>query len=143
MENASKALLIAGAILIAILLIAMGMKVFTSTSGTTDSVEGTMNATEIAMFNNKFLAYTGYPKTKSDIKALLNIVIANNSINEDRKVTVDYSGLRVSAGSIEGLLNVIDTVNDYSQGFMIYVPAATGYTNGCISKIAITIGSGE
>lgn len=57
MENATKALIIAGSVLIAIALIGVGMKIFNSTSGTTDTVETTMIATEVAMFNNKFMPY--------------------------------------------------------------------------------------
>ena len=78
MENASKALIIAGSILVVILLIAMGVSTFNSTKGTTDAVEKTMTATEIAMFNNKFLAYEGY-NTKPQVLALMNLVIAHNA----------------------------------------------------------------
>ena len=87
MENASKALLIAGSILVVILLIAMGVRVFNSTSGTTDSVEGTMQSTEIATFNNKFTAYAGTGKSAAQVKALANIVIANNATNSLHKVS--------------------------------------------------------
>ena len=41
MENASKALFIAAAVLIVILLIAFGMRIFNSTSGVGDSATGT------------------------------------------------------------------------------------------------------
>jgi len=78
MENASKALLIAGSILIVILLIAMGMRVFNSTTGTTDAVEGVMSATEIAMFNNKFNQYVGKRQSIKTVKALANTIIAHN-----------------------------------------------------------------
>ena len=46
MENASKALIIAGAILIAILLISLGIIMFNSSSGTTDQAENTSAAME-------------------------------------------------------------------------------------------------
>ena len=70
MENASKALLIAGSILIVILLIAFGMRIFNSTSDTTDSVETTMKTTEISTFNSKFADYAGSKKTVAQAKAL-------------------------------------------------------------------------
>ena len=88
MENASKALLIAGSILIAIVLIAMTMRVLNSTQGTTDSVETTMQATEVAMFNKKFINYIGRDKTKQDVIELFNFIIINNSNNTNRKVAV-------------------------------------------------------
>ena len=77
MENASKALLIAAAVLIVILLIAMGVRVFNSTSGTTDSLESTMSSTEVVAFNNKFTGYIGTQST-AKAKTLVNIILANN-----------------------------------------------------------------
>ena len=88
MENATKALLIAGSILIAILLIAIGMRVFSSTSGTTDSVESTMSSTEIATFNNKFTQYVG-TRNKAQVMALLNVAISNNATIPAHKVTIN------------------------------------------------------
>lgn len=46
MENASKALIIAGAILISILLISLGIIMFNSSKGTTDQAASTANAME-------------------------------------------------------------------------------------------------
>lgn len=44
MENATKALLIAAAVLIVILIIALGMRIFNSTSGATSSATSTGEA---------------------------------------------------------------------------------------------------
>ena len=57
MENATKALLIAGSVLVAILLIAMGMKIFNSTSETTQQSQATMDATAITTFNTQFTGF--------------------------------------------------------------------------------------
>lgn len=46
MENASKALIIAGAILISILLISLGIIMFNQSKSTTDQASGTANAME-------------------------------------------------------------------------------------------------
>ena len=46
MENASKALIIAGAILISILLITLGIAMFRSSDGTTDEASKAANAME-------------------------------------------------------------------------------------------------
>ena len=93
MENASKALLIAGAVLIVILLIAFGMSIFNSTTGTSDSLKGAMSATEIATFNNKFTAYVGAVRSASQAKALANVVIAHNANATDgKKVTLNVNG---------------------------------------------------
>ena len=136
MENASKALLIAGSILIVILLIAMGVKVFTSTQGTTDAVDLTMQSTEVAMFNNKFLPYMGENKNKNDAIALLNIVVANNATS-NKKVEVDAKNISSAIYAIEGAINVISSL-DSSQKLYIFVPVKGGLdANGYISKIQI------
>ena len=107
MENASKALLIAGSILIAILLIAAGVSVYTSTQGTTDSVKTTMNATEIATFNGKFTSYVGNNKSYAQVRSLLNLVAATNSTSS-REVWVT---LKKIDGSFGNYLLPKDSVN--------------------------------
>ena len=80
MENASKALLIAGSVLIVILLIAVGVRIYSSTQGVTESTEGTMTATQKAQFNSKFTQYIG-TKTEAQTRALINTVISSNATN--------------------------------------------------------------
>ena len=58
MENASKALLIAAAVLIVVLLIAFGMRIFNQ-SATKSDVSGTASAMEVAQFNAQFTQYEG------------------------------------------------------------------------------------
>lgn len=128
MENASKALLIAGSILIAILLIAVGMKVFNSTSGTTDSVETTMSAAELTMFNKKFLSYVGANKSKAQVVSLLNTIISHNATtNPIYKVNINGSD------DIKGKINTL------AEGpFNITIDKDNGYSNGRIKDITIT-----
>ena len=113
MENASKALLIAGAILIAIILIAMGVRVINSTQGTTEATQSTMQSTEVTMFNNKFLGYMGANKSKAQAVALLNAVIANNSVNTAHQLGVKIQNVsyRQAGGtqSIDGTTGLVVT----------------------------------
>ena len=57
MENASKALIIAGAILLAILLISLGIMIYTSAQDTVS--DSGMDRAAITSFNNQFLKYEG------------------------------------------------------------------------------------
>lgn len=76
MENASKALLIAGAILLAILIIAIGMFIYNSAQATvTDSITS-MSTSEIEAFNNNFSTYE-QKQSGSNVKALIGRMIAN------------------------------------------------------------------
>ena len=82
MENASKALLIAGAILIAILLIAIGMMVFNSASGVIDTASSGMTDHEKTMHNKKFNMYQGI-QNGSQVKEVMKLAKDNNSNSEN------------------------------------------------------------
>ena len=127
MENASKALLIAGSVLIVILLIAFGMRIFNSTSGTTDNLKGAMATTEIAQFNSKFTAYAGTGKSVAQVRSLANVVIAHNATNPDRVVYFD--GLDTAA-------DIMDYVVTFVNRCDVSVDDTDG--NGLIDNIYIT-----
>lgn len=76
MENASKALIIAGAILLAILIISLGILIFSQAQDTINSVN--MDEQEIMAFNNKFTPYIGENKRGSEVNALAQAVLSNN-----------------------------------------------------------------
>lgn len=88
MENASKALLIAGAILIAILLIAIGMMVFNSASGVIDTASSGMTDHQKTMHNKKFTIYEG-KKSGSIVKELVETVLTNNANTENQPVNIN------------------------------------------------------
>ena len=75
MENASKALIIAGAILLSILIIALGMRVYNSANAAVAGAD--LSDTEVQAFNAKFESYDGTQKGSS-VRALISAV---NNIN--------------------------------------------------------------
>lgn len=90
MENASKALIIAGAILLSILIIALGIYVFNMAKGASNTDQ--LDALEISTFNDKFTTYEGR-QIGSSVKQLLNEVITNNNKNkeaQERLIDVHY-----------------------------------------------------
>ena len=76
MENASKALIIAGAILLAILIISLGILIYNQASGVVTN--NSMDEVSIQTFNNKFLQYAGDQKG-SAVRALLSQINASNA----------------------------------------------------------------
>ncbi len=76
MENASKALIIAGAILLAILLISLGIMIFSQAQDTVNN--SGMSQAEISTFNSQFTKYEGKRKG-SVVRSLISEVIASNS----------------------------------------------------------------
>lgn len=85
MENASKALIIAGSVLIAILVISLGLLIFKSTSGTTDQTQELGETLEIQQFNSQFLKYCGDSVKGSQVRILCEVIIAHNANSEDSK----------------------------------------------------------
>ena len=85
MENASKALIIAGAILLAILLISLGIMIFNQAQSTVN--EGGMSQAAKEAFNNKWLKYEGTQKG-SVVKSLINEVNVNNGDTSTPNVTL-------------------------------------------------------
>ena len=97
MENASKALIIAGAILLAILLISLGILIFNQAQDTVNN--SGMSQAEITAFNNKFIKYEGKQKG-SVVKSMVNEVFTSNADanNSSRKITIDFE-YRDTAGT--------------------------------------------
>lgn len=82
MENASKALIIGGAMLIAILLVSLGIVMFNSSKGTTDEAKRASETMSISMFNSQFTKYCGEKINGSMVRDLINYTNSyNNSKN--------------------------------------------------------------
>ncbi len=88
MENASKALIIAGAVLIAIMLISIGMMIITSSSNLTDSVGKQLDQQTITSFNSQFLPYNGTKQRGSTMRGLMQTIVSSNAANPDTQVKV-------------------------------------------------------
>lgn len=88
MENASKALIIAGAILISILLISLGIMIYNQAGDIINNNQ--MDELAITQFNQKFTQYQGR-RSGSQLKSLLQQVISSNANeeNSDKIVTVE------------------------------------------------------
>lgn len=116
MENASKALLIAGAILIAIVLITFGVMILSQGSEIIKS--SSMSETEIATFNAKFTSFEGDSVRGSKVNSLFNTVIQNNLSQEDdgKKVEVGQTttGTEWLSKSATNVTNKADTGKTYT-----------------------------
>lgn len=90
MENASKALLIAGSVLIVILIIGVGMLIFNSIDSITGQAGDQADAMAIQTFNDQFMSYEGTNMTASQTKGLINKINASN-VNSSNQV--ELSGI--------------------------------------------------
>lgn len=134
MENASKALLIAGAILIVIMVISMSVLMFSKIGGTAKEMAD-MNEQEIASFNSKITPYLGNSVTGTQVNALLQYCLSNNmsatKANETKKlITVKYNGADRIVGSST-------TYERVATGGHTYIVKGT-YNDGLLTLIEIT-----
>lgn len=127
MENASKALLIAGAVLIVILLIGVGMMIYNGATGSINSAVSQMSAQDKQIFNQQFEQYEG-TINGTKVKSLLTAVMTNNSQNEDdetKQVVIQYGDVK-DAQTIRGSI----------QASKKYTVSLT-YGDGIITTITI------
>ena len=114
MENASKALIIAGAILLAILIIGLGMFIYNQAADTLDGAQ--LDGQKVDSYNREFLQYEG-TKQGSQVKTLLNNIKSHNRKAEDASQVIiateeEYeSNAKVSAPSEESKEDVEDGIS--------------------------------
>ena len=123
MENASKALLIAGAVLLVIALIGIGMYILNSTSGVQDQATQTMSQLEIQNFNQKFEKYVSTKTTSSNAKAIIQEVNANNATS-DKTVTLDTSGKT--------------SINDINRAKKYSISTSDTNSDGIVDTVKVT-----
>lgn len=78
MENASKALIIAGAIILSILIIGLGMFIFQKANSATEGAD--LSSQKVKAYNSVFEQYEG-TQSGVNVKALLDEVRAHNLAN--------------------------------------------------------------
>ena len=101
MENASKALIIAGAILISILIISFGVIILGQGSEVINNAD--MSEAEVTSFNGKFEAYEGTKVNGSNVKQMMKVVYQNNIQNSNdsgKQIAVKYYEGTTSKGDL-------------------------------------------
>ena len=142
MENATKALLIAAAILIAIVVITLG--VFVLGKGSTLVKDNSdMSDVEISTYNSKFEAYFGTNVRGAQVKQLISAVNQHNKANkDDDSKTIELEGGKDNSSSSFSLAkqpNAEDYPTAPVQTGKAYKVEATAWTTGgLIKKIKIT-----
>lgn len=96
MENASKALIIAGAILISILIITLGIMIYGQAKGAIDT--NAMSELEIRQFNEKFMQYDGDRVRGATVNSMLQSVVAHNLSADDDSKQIIVTGTGIANG---------------------------------------------
>ena len=138
MENASKALIIAGSILLSILIIALGMFIFSSSSSTSDTMGSTLSENEKQTFNIKFEKYLGR-QSGSSVASLVSTIrstAVSNKASADMIVSVDFYG-KDSTINVEGQKELTDSEegsNSDGGSTSTYVDGLSQITNALVKS---------
>ena len=124
MENASKALIIAGAILLAILIISLGILIYNQASSVV--TDNSMDEVAISTFNNKFTNYAGSQRG-STVRALVQQVNASNAAKENASKQITLSGV-----------SDISTIDTGAMYTVTIGYSTTGANNGLVNSITIS-----
>ncbi len=114
MENASKALIIAGAILLAILIIGLGMFIFTQAKGAIGNAN--LDPQKVEAYNSQFEQYEG-TKSGSEARSLYNLIRTHNNGNIDDPTL--QIALTIDGGDLD------QTKNNPASDTPITLPANT------------------
>ena len=146
MENASKALIIAGAILVSILIVSLGVLIF-NRMGSSAKEAANMDEQEVANFNSKITPYVGKNISGSQVNALIQLVIsldnsAKSSGDATKAVSITYpleaggtNTISFSGGNVSG----INGVKRVKTGSGIYYTVTATYgDNGLINTIVVS-----
>lgn len=137
MENASKALIIAGAILLAILIISLGIMVFNQASGVMDP--NAMDAVAASTFNQKFEQYEGSNVRGANVNALLRTIAQNNLTNSgdtSKQITVKVTAENWETGTKPtGVITAVGAKASTGKSYEVTTTADT--KSGYITTVTI------
>ena len=135
MENATKALLIAAAVLIAILIISLGLVVYNTSAETVKSAN--LSQQEVQSANEKFARYNGENKRGSEVNAMLNTVLNANvdaaaAKETDRQVSVTLDASEILSKTAKSITKQADTSKLYK------IEVQYNGNGGLVDKIVVT-----
>lgn len=164
MENASKALLMAGGILIALMIIGALLLMFNQIGDYEKAQSSSEKVSQVADFNKEYIRYT-YDDIKGyDLISLINKAIdfngkeipVSNSVDYDKKITIKVNNMNgfVAKYGVNGTASLFkqkqyeikDSSNELSKAILKFSELETKYTLGVMSKLSAdydTIKNGE
>ena len=136
MENASKALIIAGAILLAILIISLGILIYNQAAGVVNN--NSMSEVEAQNFNQKFTQYEGTSVRGSTVRALCQAVLSNNisQDSDDRRVSINGE-IALGKGDSQLPTNLNQQITTGSSYEVICTLSTEGANRGLVDSITI------
>ena len=143
MENATKALMIAGAVLIAIMIIGVGMMIFNQGNDAMTRALNGLSEYDLQQFNSQLEGYQGVQKG-TNVKSLIGRMITLNTTNKDAypEKLLDYEHGNTKITSRGDNADIDKNNNELSSERAVIV-AGKSYevkfetTSGLITKVII------
>ena len=132
MENASKALILAGAVLIAIIVISFGVITFSNLSKEVKG-DSTLDKQEIASFNSRIQKYVGPNVSGAQVNELIQLIF---SINRNAEKLGNGKSVTIMKNNAVFLSTTASTTTNVPTG-VFYTVEIKEYTGGYITKIEI------
>mgnify|MGYP005781722369 FL=1 len=139
MENASKALIIAGAILLAILIISLGIMIYNQASGVVNN--NSMSQVDISSFNQQFTQYEGTNVRGAQVNSLLSQVQSSNVSNQEdstRQIEVKVTATNWQTGTKPSGKLVSGGYAKANTGSTYTVVCSTDTKTGLVNLITIS-----
>lgn len=122
MDNASKALIMAGAILLAVAIVGLGVYLFSLSQGLIDTAESSLSGLSVTLQNNELVKYEGQ-RRGSEIRQLINSV---NYLKNDWPENLTLDGDTTTTANVK-------------SGKLYDVTVATDATSGYVNKVTINL----
>lgn len=153
MENASKALIIAGAILLSILIIAIGMYIYNSSQNSINQAATQISQQEVNAFNATFLMYED-KQIGTNVRSLINAMSSGASQNAEEESKLPDLVYQAASAS-EDPTTVTSVVGDtqisafntartaIQARHYYYVQFELNATSGLIDKVIVSYEKGS
>ena len=116
MENASKALLMAGAVLLSILLLALLLYFFNQPKVMINAINQRTEAKNLQKFNAQYEAFNRNVLYGVDMISVVNKMVDHNAKNPDKRLEIDVIITTPEKGTavlLEGRYRNVEELNDY------------------------------
>jgi len=139
MENASKALIMAGGVLIGVLVISLAVYLFVSFGQTSAEINGENSQKQLTQFNSKFTSYEGKKNlTIYDAITVAGYANENNEYYDNDSnyiIIVNLDGRRID-NQLSNIERIIKTQNKKSEDLTVYKCEVIDYhENGRVKTI--------
>ena len=134
MDNASKALIMAGAILIAVMLISLGVLLYNRSADIARDSIGRVSNIDAAAFNEQITQYCGYGKSAATAKTVVNLVRSTGG-SEHIIFLEEGEGCITNVSQI----SEYNTINDVKQKVTYTILDQHYDVDGYLDKVKITV----